>query len=46
MNTELLFRDPAPDTPVMPWDESLIMESHGSRIFGKLLLPAFYDEAS
>ena len=46
MNTELLFRDPAPDTPVMPWDESLIMESHGSRIFGKLLLPAFYDETS
>ena len=46
MNTELFFRDPAPDTPVMPWDETLIMESHGSRIFGRLLRPAFSDETS
>ena len=46
MNTELFFRDPAPDTPVMPFDEPLIMDSHGSRIFGRLLRPAFYDETS
>ena len=46
MRHELFFCDPAADTPVMPCDEPLIMESHGSRIFGRLLRPAFYDEAS
>lgn len=46
MNTELFFRDPAPDTPVMPRDEYLAVNSHGSRIFGRLLFPAFYDETS
>ena len=46
MREELFFQDPAADTPVMPWDEPLTMESHGSRIFGRLLRPAFYDDTT
>jgi dipeptidyl aminopeptidase/acylaminoacyl peptidase len=46
MKHELFFCDPAVDTPVMPCDEPLIMDSHGSRIFGRLLRPAFYDDTS
>ena len=46
MREELFFQDPAADTPVMPWDEPLIMESHDSRIFGRLLRPAFYDDTT
>ena len=46
MREELFFQDPAADTPVMPWDESLHINSHGSRIFGRLLRPAFYDDTS
>lgn len=46
MREELFLQDPAADTPVMPWNEPLIMDSHGSRIFGRLMRPAFYDDTS
>ena len=46
MREELIFQDPAADTPVMPWDEALHINSHGSRIFGRLLLPDFFDKES
>ncbi len=38
-NTEW-FRDPGPDLVIPPDNIDLIMDSHGSRIYGRLLMPA------
>lgn len=37
------FCDPRPDVLIPPANESLVIESHGSKIYGRLLLPAFED---
>ena len=43
INPNNLFTDPAPDILVPPSNDTLIMESHGSRLFVRLHLPAFED---
>ena len=35
------FRDPGPNMLIPPENEGLVIESHGSKIYGRLLLPAF-----
>ncbi len=37
------FQDPQADVLVSPVNESLVIDSHGSKIYGRLLLPAFTD---
>lgn len=46
MSLEIVFRDPSPETLVFPWDEPLVVNSHGSNVFGGLLRPAFFDTES
>lgn len=43
MCEEKLFCDPGSKATVLPKDEGLVVESHGSKLFGRLLLPAFDD---
>lgn len=38
------FADSNPDIAIKPKNESLVIESHGSTIYGRLLLPAFKKE--
>ena len=40
------LRDTAPEVPVPPEGKYLLVESHGSRVFGRVYLPAFYDDDS
>lgn len=41
MCEEKLFCDPGSKATVLPKDVGLVVESHGSKLFGRLLLPAF-----
>ena len=40
------LQDTAPDVPHAPEGRYLLVESHGCTLFGRLMLPAFYDEDS
>lgn len=37
---ERLFTDPAEDAAVLAHNEEMLLESHGSRIYGRILIPA------
>ena len=46
INPDRLFTDPQPDVLIPPCNETLFIDSHGSRIYGRLHLPAFEDTDS
>lgn len=46
MYPEKLFTDPAGDVLVRPYNDTIILESHGSKLFLRLHIPAFDDMES
>lgn len=46
MYIEKLFTDPAEDVLVRPYNDTVIMESHGSKLFLRVQIPAFDDMES
>ena len=43
MYPEKLFTDPSQNVAVRPYNDDIIIESHGSRMFMRLYIPAFED---
>lgn len=46
MYPEKLFKDPAQDVLVRPYNDDVIMESHGSKLFMRIYVPSFDDMES
>ena len=46
MEEIFVLRDANPNAVAQPYGTYFIFESHGSRVFGRIILPAFYDNES